>query len=259
MAKLLITFGCSWTYGVGAGYQPGMTDETYRVVATDQKLSLQYSFRNLLCQEFNLEHKNFSKGGSSNQKQFRFAKEYFGSDEFKQDQATYEKILVLHAITSTARNEFFCLEKKQLISVRYNDEEQGPLAQFMAKHSYDHANELRQLVTEMKFWNVFYKAHGIKNVWLDTFNHHEYNHKFPNLIGADYPHRDLMSQLCIRNGINEIDDKYHKSSWVIDSDRADFLLKKEILNPISLHPTRDGHIQIFEIIKKYFIENDILS
>jgi len=266
--KLLITFGCSWTYGVGAIWYPGIAHKTYTSFAWNPEACFKYSYRNLLCQDLGLENKNFSEGASSNQRQFRYAKEYFGSDQFKQDLDTYDQIIVLHAITSTSRNEFFSIKYNQLINILYTMEEKkvsmytdfiGMFAKFMVMNSYDHNNEINQLVTEIKFWNTFYKSFNIKNIWVDTFNHHEYNYDIPNLMGSDLIRRDLMSQLAIENGITGMDNNYHNSVWEIDSDRVDFLVKKQILNSISMHPTQEGHKQICKIIKDYFINQNILS
>lgn len=264
--KLLITFGCSWTYGVGAVWNTNISKVTYKNFAWNPELCYKYSFRNLLCQEFQLENKNFSEGGSSNQRQFRYAKEYFGSDDFKRDLDTYDQLIVFHGITDTGRNEFYSIDFNRLINLQYamkTDKKdmftdfKDECTKFMVKNSYDHNNELRQLVTEFKFWNNFYIAHNIKNIWVDTFNHHEYNFIVNNMLGNELPQRDLMSQLAVKNGINSIDKTYHNSVWKIDSDRVNFLVKKEILNPISMHPTQEGHRQIFEILKEYFTKNII--
>lgn len=261
--KLLITFGCSWTYGVGAVWYPNISKVTYKSFAWNPELCYKYSFRNLLCEEFQFENKNFSEGGSSNQRQFRYAKEYFGSDDFKHDLDTYDQIIVFHGITDTGRNELYSIEFNKFVNMQYSMKKsnqdmytnfQNLCTEFMVKHSYNHNNELNQLETEFKFWNNFYKSCGIKNIWVDTFNHHDYNYVVPNFLGSDLPQRDLMSQLAIRNGINIVDKAYHNSVWQIDSDRVEFLIKKEILNPISMHPTQEGHRQIFDIVKDYFIK-----
>lgn len=262
--KLLITFGCSWTYGVGAAYQSDMPTDNYIKLAWDPDLCFEYSFRNLLCREFNLENKNFSEGGSSNQRQFRYAKEYFGSDTFQNDLDKFDQIIVLHAITDTGRNEYYDLSEKEIVNVQYAnviDKKtiQKKFAEFMVKYSYDHETELDQLITEFRFWNTFYKKFNIKNIWLDTFNHHQYNCSVPNFLGNDLPKRDLMSQLARRNGLADIDDGYHISAWKIDCDRVNFLIKKEILNPISMHPTQKGHKEICEILGEYFVKNNIIT
>jgi hypothetical protein len=267
-SKLLITFGCSWTYGVGAIWYPNIKRVTYNSFAWNADACFKYSFRNLLCQEFNLENKNFSAGGSSNQRQFRYAKEYFGSDQFKKDLDAFEQIIVFHGITDTSRNEFYSIEFQELINMQYSMRKtnkdmhtdfQKLCSEFMVKNSYNHNNEVNQLETELKFWNTFYQSYNIKNIWADTFNHHEYNVMIPNIIGHDLSQRDLMSQLAARNGMDVIDKTYHNSVWTIDSNRVDFLVKKEILNPISMHPTQEGHKQIYEIIKDYFVKNNIVT
>ena len=72
MAKL-VTFGCSWTYGIGSAYVDGIPQEQYHKIKKDDT----NSFRKILCERHNFSNVNFSVGGSSNQKQFRLATEYF--------------------------------------------------------------------------------------------------------------------------------------------------------------------------------------
>lgn len=244
--KLLITFGCSWTQGVGVGYQQGMNRTDYEKIAWDKPTCNQWSYRGLLCKQYDLDNLNFSHGGSSNQAQFQYAKQYFGSDKFLQDRQLYEKIIVLHAITSTARNFYFDLDSNQIQHVKYSDN--NKFSKFMVANCYAHEHEVKQLVTEMNFWNMFYKIAGIKNIWIDTFNHHNYNVPIDNLLDYTY-RRDLLSQLCFKNNVCVADNnQYHKSNWSIDDDRVTAMINHEILNPISKHPTKKGHQQIADIV-----------
>jgi hypothetical protein len=248
--KLLITFGCSWTQGVGVGYQVGQTMDEYRAIAWDRSICSSMSFRGILSKQFLLDNKNFARGGSSNQAQFDSATKYFGSSDFVHDQDEYEQIIVLHGITSTSRDVFFDLETMSALHVKYDMP--GKFGEFMLKHSYDHDYEVRQLEDKMNFWNVFYASVGIKNIWVDTFNHHCYDHHVNNMITntdmINDENRDLMSQLCTKNNMKKFDKKYHFSSWKVDSDRVSFLIDKGLLNPLSNHPTEQGHIQIANFI-----------
>lgn len=260
--NLLITFGCSWTYGVGVGYQPTQTENEYKAIAWDSSICNLKSFRGILSKRFALDNKNFAHGRSSNQAQFYYAKKYFGGRDpsnnqeflqydknikesnFNKDRETYNNIIVLHAITSTSRNVFFDLETMSVVHQKYTNP--SKFSEFMVKHSYNHDYEIQQLYTEMNFWNVFYKSVGIKNIWIDTFNHHHYYQPIDNMIDLD--DRDLLSQLCIRNNMKNFDKNYHHSNQNIDSNRVAFLVEIGLLNPISNHPTEKGHIQIAEII-----------
>jgi len=175
MKKLLITLGCSWTYGIGVGYRPGMTESDYRKIAWNSELCDQFSFRTILSEKYNHVNKNLSFGGASNQAQFRRAKIFFSSDEFSKLKKQFDQILVLWGITSTARNEFFNLETQKIQNYLYSDS--WPFCKAVVKFSYDHDNEVDLLVTEMKHWNTFFHNLQISNLWFDTFNHHEY--RFP--------------------------------------------------------------------------------
>jgi len=119
----------------------------------------------------------------------------------------------------------------------------------MLKHSYDHNFEIEQLRIEMNLWNRFYKSVELKNLWIDTFNHHNYSSNIDNLLDSTLSQRDLMSKLCIVNNITFEGGPYHKSSWEIDDDRVLGLVNCNILNPISKHPTKKGHEQIASILQ----------
>jgi hypothetical protein len=307
MKTLLLTFGCSWTYGVGAGYESGMSEHEYSQIAWDPNICNKLSWRGLISDKYDLFNRNFAAGASSNQKQERLAMQYVSSRIFQKDQNTFDKIILLWGITSTARNEMFSLEKDKLDNFFLNDKTK--LSKSLLKFSYNHDFEVWLLAQKMRFWNLLFSGLNIKNLWFDTFNHHDYHIVQPdldniedasnikdtydrvkgpdwpswqsfcqgsdiidteiykeitdpnrwqfwkyrqqsdlNLMHADQNPRDLMSLLCAKNGVNTIDRRYHKSGWESDSNRVDYLVKKGILNPISFHPTKQGHVQISDII-----------
>tara|TARA_R110002126_G_scaffold204516_1_gene351906 strand:+ start:6 stop:782 length:777 start_codon:yes stop_codon:yes gene_type:complete len=249
MSTLFITFGCSWTEGVGSTYYPEMKNEEYQLQCWDSTKNVINAYRTVLSTKYNLVNLNFSEGGSSNQKQFRLAKEFFGSTEFLQLKNDHQTIIVLHAITSTARNELYSVNQKTLVNRHYaQPEADDPLFPTVLKYSYDHDNEVKQLTMEILFWNSYYKSLGIKNVWVDTFNHHAYNKHIPNLIAEDKDPRDLLSMLCFKNGMQSPDTKYHKSNWKIDSNRISYLMMRGVVNPYSYHPTKEAHIQIADYL-----------
>lgn len=304
---LFITFGCSWTYGVGVHYQAGMIETEYRSKAWDQEICDRLSFRGLLAEKYNVINKNFASPGSSNQRQFRLAEEFFTSREFKKIQNKYSNIVVLWGITSTARYEMFNLENSELQEVFLTRSDK--LSKALVKYSYNHDNEIRQLATKIKFWNKFFQSIGILNFWFDTFNHHDYNKPSYEILnwkkqyetvfaGPDWPTwedflnknfsktklsivkeiilidkqecnylakdncienfinyasspRDLMSMLSINNGLSNPDTTYHSSTWEVDCERANFLVKQQLLNPISNHPTMLAHEQIANFFSPY--------
>jgi len=248
--RALLTFGCSWTAGIGSCYTEGMSEEELRQSAWDNSINDRLSFRGLLSQKYNLVNKNWSEGGSSNQRQFRLAKLFFSSDEFKLLQKEFDQILVLWGITSTARNEMFSIEDNGLTNFFYKDS--MPLAKMLMMYSYNHQHEVDQLAIEMHHWDIFFKNLNISNLWFDTFNHHDY--ALPcsqNLMFKDENPRDLMSKLAIGNGFTDVDNKYHRAVWKVDSNRVENLIKCEIINPLSKHPTQKGHAQIADMLAKY--------
>jgi hypothetical protein len=249
MNQLLITLGCSWMYGVGVGYTPEMTGDQYCEIAWQEPICDSLSFRGLLSKKYNLVNKNLSRPGSSNQWQFRRAKEYFTSEEFKQARQEFDKIIVMWGVTSTARNELYCISEKKLVNFFYKSD--TPESRAMVKYFYDHDNEVTQLTTEMLFWNDYFSGINITNLWFDTFNHHDYNQTIDHLIFNDELPRDLLSKLAITNGLTQPDNRYHGSEWSIDSNRISHLIKCGLLNPHSHHPTQEGHRQIADFLTPY--------
>jgi len=246
-SKVLVTFGCSWTYGVGLTYQPGMTIDEYQASsAWDPDICNRLSWRGLLSARHGLTNINFAQGGSSNQKQFRLAKEFFASDQFFQLKQT-APITVLWGITSTARNEMFDCQTGRLENFFYSS--QTGLAKMMTMFSYNHDNEVRALALEMQHWSSYFDALGVDYHWFDTFNHHDYSAQVPGLIGVDSAPRDQMSYLVQVNGGSSNDNEYHTSDWKLDSPRVEFLVSKGILNPYSYHPTQRGHEQLCDFFK----------
>jgi hypothetical protein len=298
--KLLITFGCSWTYGVGLNYELGMSEPIYKTGAWDAELARLHSFRGILSNRYNLDNINFASGGSSNQEQFRLAEDFFGSSEFESYRNQYKEIIVLWGITSVMRNEAYFITDHYRHSFFYNNG--SLLSKVIITNHFDQQHEILLLGKKIRFWNKVFDSFGIKNVWFDTFNHHNYTddptmHKeYLKLAGESWPSwenfvagnftnvpdtiqseildqtrwnfyeycntrmfgynvvpRDLLSQLAIRNGMSLVDhDNYHESVWKIDCDRIGYLTNIGLLNPISNHPTKSGHIQIANMLSAYF-------
>lgn len=247
--KLLITCGCSWTYGVGVGYHSSMSHDEYRTIAWKPYICDDRSFRGILSKKYNFKNINLSIGGSSNQQQFRLLKKFLASETALHEE--FSEIIVLHGITSTSRNELFLTELNSLVNFKYDQLEYKKWSQFILEHFYNHDNEVTRLAEEMSFLNQFYRCANIKNLWFDTFNHHNYPSRINNLMETSGTPRDLLSTMAILTGLNKIDSNYHESSWAVDSNRVKHLVDEGFLNPISTHPTEQGHKLIAEIIEPH--------
>lgn len=257
MNKALITFGCSWTLGVGAGYNGGYFPNNlkeYELKAWDSALNDPYTYRSLLCKKYNLENINFSKGGSSNQTQFRLAEEFFESEEFSNIQKKYKDgIYVLWAITSTARGEFFINKFNRFKTIFYNSSEVKKktdvilkLSFLMATEFYTLEQEVKILNSRMKHWNTYFKGLGIKNIWIETFNHHDYLDPVNNLVFKEDIPRDLLSK--ITNTVTHDKKFYHTSNWINDGIPIKKGMDLGMLNPYTMHPTLKGHEMIADIL-----------
>jgi hypothetical protein len=273
--KYLITLGCSWTWGAGAGYQEGMSKDEYKSIVWDENLADQLSFRSLLAKKYNYKNINFSIWKSSNQKQFRIAKRFFSSEYFKKIKKDADEILVLWGITSTGRNEVYSTVENQYVNFllahpHHKTDTERKLSEFFFENIYDHDQSVFELSQDITHWNDYFSFMNIKNYWFDSFNHHDYTVNSPGLkkfsdnknyintsnisnLVINHPHaRDLLSQLALRNGMNELDNNYHSSAWVADTNRLDFLIEKKLINPYSFHPTKLGHEQIANMFDYIF-------
>jgi len=256
---VLLTAGCSWTKGIGVGYEHGMSQADsldVNGIFWNNEICDNLSFRGILSKKYGIKNINLSKGGASNQQQFRLIKQFLSSSQYTQLVDAGTKIIVLHGITSTARNEVYLNRagKMQNLMYNYHTEDFQDEIDIMIKYFYDHDNEVERLTNEMNFMNQFYQAAGIDNLWFDTFNHHSYSGIIDNLIETNPNRRDLLSTMAVNTGLVDMDNGYHKSTWEVDSNRVQYLTDKGLLNPFTYHPTKQGHKMIANIIDLYLKE-----
>ena len=239
----LVSFGCSWTYGVGVKYYEGMSCYEYNETKKDLECAETYSFRALLAKKYDLNPvKNFSIGASSNNRQFREAEWYFTANK------DLSNTIILWGITSTARYEVWRPHNQEYKSVMltrpYTVEEmrKNPVARWVVnerENFYDHDHEVQILYKKMCHWNEYFALKGAKVVWFDTLNTHKYKRPIDNMFGAYEDTRDLLSKLAKHNHT----DKYHFSmtrAWE-DCNRIKILKENGLVNPYSGHPTKEGH------------------
>ena len=235
MVKNLITFGCSWTYGVGVAYTESQKLSKFRKYAWYPKICDRYSFRGQLSKKFNLENINFSYGGSSNQDQFFKAIEYFPKCELS-------NILVLWGITSLYRYPFYDVRKGETRSFFLTDKE--PISKIILKNHFDESYELDRLEKHILFFNDYFQKKNIKNYWFNTFNTHKFDSKINNML---FNGNDLLS--VITNDFTD-NDQYHMSHWHDLDKKIKKAVKLKYVNPFSQHPTIIGHKIIAETIQK---------
>ena len=228
----LVTFGCSWTNGVGMHYTKGMSREEYcNKRKGNNDIKDKYAFRGILAERFGYTNINFAKGGHSNQKQERFAIEYFNEN-------LPDDTVVLWGLTTIARTEF-CMDD-MWTNVMSSECERDERIEYYFKHFYNEKLELERLCNMMIHWNKFFEAHKIPNLWFQTFNTYE----FPQNIDRLLP-KDLLTYLTCHHTKD-----YHASTWKVDSKRIEEAKDKGLVNPISLHPTKETHIILADILEK---------
>ncbi len=242
----LITFGCSWTKGKASFYpREGMSEDEF--FKKKYKENYDHAFRKILSERHNYVNVNHAVCGSSNCKQFRLAEEYFNTDDYKK----YDDVIVLWGLTSTARFELWNLSKKKYLDYSLGYKKPSTISSTLRDDHYDHDVEVKRLSTQIKHWDNYFRILGVKNYWFDTFNHHQYPYESPNMILGQKNPRDLMSLLCEDEGIVLQNDSYHHSNWIRDSKRINFLRKKNLVNPYTLHPNIDCHNKIADILDKF--------
>ncbi len=241
--KALITFGCSWTKGKGSFYPTeGLSEDDFFSTMTHE-LDEEFAFRTILSRRHGYKNINFAIGGGSNASQMRCAEEYFNTDDYKQ----YDEVIVLWGITSTSRGEFWKPKDNKWGTVSYSIKHSYmKIGDYIREHHYDHDAEVQRLSTQINHWDNYFHMIGVRNYWFDTFNHHDYSYKSPNMIWGDDNPRDLLSKLSMQNT-----DSYHHSMWTRDSIRIDKLEKKNLINPYTLHPNRECHIKIADMLDKF--------
>lgn len=239
MKNILLTFGCSWTFGIGVGWKPGMPRSEYQKIHDDKAYAAQYSFRAILANQYNLTNKNFAVGGSSNDLQFRQAENHL----LKTPHNEFDNVIVIWGITSVYRKEWYNVEQGVWENVMFADKlkDNPPIAREYIKNHLHPSVENSMLESKMLLWNTWFEHHGIKNYWFNTFNTHKYNNSIPRMLYNGVDLLTLMSQ--------ESDDGYHKSRWYDEVDiRSQACIDRGLLNPISRHPTVEGHKEIANLL-----------
>lgn len=295
--KLFLFFGCSWTYGKNINLQPEQNQKEYSSSEEKAQADL-YAYRSLISNYFDADQKVFAEGGSSNQRQFRYASQYFlGPDLTKINQAklyanNYQKIrdeswptvdefimsgqlpdnvlknivddleidyfeifkndqrpkFVLWFITSTARVEFFDTNNHNYVN-DFLTWANHPVTKMLAANCYDHDHEIEKLAQIMNLWNAYFELNGIQNLWIDTFNHHDYPIKIKNYIKLNDHASDIMSAMCVKLGYDTFKkSEFHNSGWSADNTRSEFLVNQNMLNNQTIHPTIKGHQLIADIL-----------
>jgi len=272
----LITFGCSWTYGRGVGYETGMSREEYLKTKDLPENCENYSYRGLLTKRWGCNNINYAIPASSNMRQFRHALEHFKSKPKK-------KTVVLWAITSIFRHEVWCNYKTkkgvpqgkgysnilyQLVEGNNNENlqkidqlsnEREPqnwenghvnVKEYM-KYHFDVDNQMQVLCNQMNHWNLFFESLGIENYWVDTFNHHDYPCEIPRMLFNNQPKRDLLSMIV--NNCNddnqEQENLFYMPRFDINFSKSVSIAKKKgLINPHTFHPTKKSHAKIADMI-----------
>lgn len=275
--SLLITFGCSWTYGIGAGYSEGMSEDFYvKNIRWSHQLCYEHSWRKIVLEHFDIKGLNFAVGGSSNSRQFNIAKEFFISDEWKIIKNSYDNIVVLWGITTTERIYMWCNDQNKICDIYLNqDKHKGSINQIINKVkeltdgdrlaiainkcSYNYNNEVNQLTKEILFWNNFFDLQNIPIIWFDTFNSHEYTSEIKNLIDYQEKRRDILyylSKLHMKNNPKILEDDKLSYNAFFTNDYFFYAVRNKVLNPYSFHPVKEQYKNIglyfIEKLKSYF-------
>lgn len=158
-------------------------------------------------------------------------------------------------ITSTARIENYNAATQQFEN-EFLTSPQSQLGKLVLTNYYDHDYELEKLSHQMCLWNAYFKQHNIKNVWIDTFNHHAYPIEIENRLKFDSDFSDLMSNMCLAQGFDQFSNTdFHISNFRADESRSDYLCNNDFLNSQTLHPTVAGHRLISDILTPKIVDH----
>lgn len=233
----LITFGDSWVFGVGTEYREGMSGTEYQKIAWVES---EHCFRPLISNQLGLKNLNQSVGGSSNQTQFRKALElFFGNDKIE----LKDTDIVLWGITSVYRTELWNNKKSYWESIFLPDPE-SDVSKILSTQHHDPHEEIIILGHQMQLWNKYFRSMNVRNYWFNIFNDHTWNISIDNLL---FEKSSLLSMLIDDQGEN---DSYHKSTWRDEDKKITIAKQMKLVNPISGHPTKEGHRLIAEILLK---------
>jgi len=269
---LLITLGCSWTFGEGAGCEKGMTAKEYEKIRYSSDYAWEFGWRRYVVEHFDVDHVNLGESGSSNLKQFHYAKNYFLSSKFADAYKSHEQVIVLWGLTTLRRTfmyfkdskmyENIYLEEGNVFQTRWNTS-RDKMTKAIYRHCYDDDVALRELQSDMLHWNQYFKLYPkIKNFWYDIFGSKDYTTKIRNFIDGDKPKRDLLYRIC-KDHLNSEIEKWKLDIYGLESQEKydpNFLDKystcfgyageHELVNPHSFHPYKTG----YKFIGDYFIK-----
>lgn len=244
--KTLITFGDSWVYGVGSAYQPEQNRNQYEAIRFNADLCEKNSFRFMLSQDLGVPNLNYSSMGSSNQRQFRFARQL--------DRQHLDDSLILWGITSLYRNEIWLEETNEWYNFQYAEKTDIGKQHLL---NFDYEKSIAELLAGIKEMIEIAEDNGADIRFFDIFNHHDYGEDFDRVkkyfLFKDSPKRDLLS---LMTGTYDT-TQYFQSN--LDDSFADQRIGKAVyeglLNPYSWHPTKKGQKWIADSIKEQ-IQND---
>ena len=150
---------------------------------------------------------------------------------------------MLWGITSVYRNEFFDTIKNNydnfLVPAINRD---LVLSEILSVRYMSKEVEIEKLYYNMELFNHYFKSVGIKNYWYNIFNDHEYPNKLSNILFKG------NSLLSVFTGDYKKNSQYHKSIWERTDRKIKTALKNKSVNPISLHPTKETHSKIANLL-----------
>ena len=240
---MLITFGDSWVFGIGAAYSyehdytEWDNDKYRKFLFENRHRHSKYSFRKHLSKKMGVSNLNYAEGGSSNQRQFRFASEYF----IKNKKVIPKDSIVLWGLTSVYRNELYNSSTNEYENFLLPSSNLQ-IAKVLTTNYLNEEVEIEKLYYNIELFNSYFKTLGIKNYWFNIFNDHIFPNKIENML---FDNQSLLSVLV--NDFAE-NDSYHKSDWKTNDRKIKKAVELQLVNPVTLHPTQESHIKISDLL-----------
>ena len=160
-----------------------------------------------------------------------------------------ENVAVLWSITDLYRTEYWSQKRKQYKNIVFSSEVADDYAKFYINDVFDPRQKQLELAYQIRHWQIIFQHLGIKDYWIDLFNNNDYR----GIVDLDrfiFPGSNLLSDMTRTLGLDISDDQHYinHNNSVMSSKRQEILESQGLINPVTHHPTEQGHSMISEML-----------
>lgn len=242
----LITFGCSWMFGWNIN-DPTKKLPSDEEIARQAPIADALSFRALISKSMGSVNINHSIPGSSNECQFRLANESFLKiKSFENMLSGSENVAVLWSITDLYRTEYWSSKRNKYKNIVFSSPAADDYAKFYINDVFDPDQKALELAYQIRHWQIIFQKFGIKDYWIDLFN----NNNYRDIVDLDrfiFPRSNLFSEMASAvagSRVNDSEYYVNHTHSTVSSKRQQILIEQGLINPLTCHPTEQGHQMI---------------